>query len=63
MPEAQSVEKWLAQRISEIKFRMEQVAYTAIHNSAKVKMNWTNDTELSEDDYNAGIEASRSHVA
>jgi len=56
-----TVSAWKEQFIAQIQFREQKVIHSAYHNAAKVIMNWTDETELTEAEYNTGIERSKNY--
>ena len=59
--ETKTVSAWKEQFIAQIQFREQKVIHSAYHASAKVIMGWADDTEVTEADYNAGIERSKNY--
>lgn len=59
----QSVAQWKAQKLSELRFRQEQIEHSAILASAMVLKNWNLETVVTEAEYNEAIELSKGHSA
>lgn len=59
----QSVAQWKAQKLSELRFRQEQVEHCAYLASAMILKNWTLETTVTESEYNAAIDSSKGHCA
>ena len=60
-PFTQSVEQWRDQKLAQIQFRPEKTIHAAFCASAMVIMSWTPDMEITEEEYDAGIAASKAY--